>query len=207
MPADLVKGSFKSATPSLMSKLWSRLVVKPDGGLSAGSQVAYGHCRRWVSPCVREGVGHCRHADKQVGDDCIYSVEYGQMHTEDVEIVAITSCRRKIVYAGESGEIATDGWEFEVICEGTYLWLPSDLLNEQQVAEFLQERRQSGQEIARILQDTGDWLQVEFVDGNVKSLLARDIWIEEHETSDEAVDDESYKAAEAALNDLAQSEI
>ena len=92
-------------------------------------------------------------------------------------------------------------------CECTYLWLTSDHLNEQHIAEYFQERRQSSQEIARILHNTGDWLQVEFVDGNVKSLLARDIWIEEHETSDEAVDDESYKAAEAALNDLAQSEI
>jgi hypothetical protein len=202
MPADYVKGSFEAALPGLMSKMWSQLVVKSDGGLSPSKQIAYGHCRRWVSPCVREGVGHCRHAEKQVGGDCIYSVEYGQMQTEDIKIEAITSCRRKIVYADETGKIAADGWEFEVDYGGAFLWLPSDLLNEQQAADFLLNRHQNSQEIAQVLHDEGDWLQVKFINGDVTSLPARDIWIEEHETLEDAEEKESIEAAQAALDDL-----
>lgn len=206
MPADYVKGSFKAATPNLMSKIWSRLVVKPNGDLSPTFQVRYGYCRRWVSPCVREGAGHCRNASKQVTGDCIYSVEYGQMHTEEVKIMAITSCRRKIIYADGSGEILTDGWEFEVNCGGVSLWLPLALLNEEQVEKFIQERLNNSQEVAQILSDRGDWLQVEFMNGDVRSLPARDIWIEEHETSDEAASDEFYNAAVNAMEDLGRSD-
>jgi hypothetical protein len=95
-----------------------------------------------------------------------------------------------------------------VDCGGASLWLPSALLNEQQIAEFLQERHQNSQEIARNINGAGDWLQFEFIDGDVKLPPARDIWIEERETSEDAEGKEkSYKAAQIALDDLAQSDI